>query len=201
MLKRLFVFVGIILALGVVVWGLTVFLRSYGASDAPSSQPDAAPEVFGQLPEAAEPIPNDESESVVVKPPVSPEELEQAQAAVFAKDFAARLATYSNQNRSSNIEELLPETSGTARKYLESLLDESRYQSEYIGVTSRALAARWLKWNPDGESTVIVGLWRVETRNDEERGTAQDLELSFRNFNGSRVVTEIRWKEPKQSPL
>lgn len=201
MLKRLLIVSGFILVLGLVILGLVMFLRSYGGSDAPPSPTDVAPEVSGQLPEITGQIPVDVPEPIAMKPVVSPEELEQAQAAVFAKDFAARLATYSNQNRSSNIEELLPEASGSARDYLESLLDESRFQTEYIGVTSRALVSRWLEWNAEGESMITVGLWRVETRNGEENGYMQDVDLRLVQDQQQWLVVGIQWNEPKQSPL
>ncbi len=201
MLKRLLIVFGLVLILGLVIFGLVIFLRSYGESEALPSPESAGPEITEQLPE----IPGEPfvgvSEPIAVKPVVSSEELERAQAAVFAKDFAARLATYSNQNRSSNIEELLPETRGVARDYLLSLLDESRYQSEYIGVTSRSLVSRWLEWNPGGESTITVGLWRVETRNGEETGYMQDVDLVLLRDQQQWMVMRIQWKEPKQSPV
>lgn len=199
MLKRLLIVLGIVVALGLLVWGLMYVLGKAGRQPSVDQQVET-PSITGQLPEGTLPDTIEQPPVVPIqqKPQRSEAELEQIRAANFAKDFAARFGTYSNQNFSSNIEDLLPSTTGSATSYLESLLGGFDVGSEYVGITSKALSSRWIEWNTEGVARVLVSLWRVEMRNSEtNEGYSQDVELTLIKQNEQWMVSRIEWSKMK----
>ena len=111
----------------------------------------------------------------------------------LAKNYAARLGSWSTDNPGVNLEELLPLSSPSMRNYLQGI-DINYSAEEFSGVTTKSISAEILSLS-DSAATVMVSTQRIETDSNLQDNTYyQDIEIHLVKSGDEWLVSGAYWQ-------
>lgn len=112
----------------------------------------------------------------------------------FARSFAERFGSYSNDANFDNIEHLLPYMSERMKKWAQRYLDEQRQkkvdQSVYYGMTTRTMSVKEVNYNPEQGTAEFL----VTTQRNESTGTSSNARIFYQDLQIKFIKEQSVWK-------